>query len=67
MASFACTGSIVVAEKEGSHTGGVSIRGMLSNLVEMFTEDRELADCRLVLGNDSSLREKEREPIWKAI
>ena len=39
-----------------------SIRG-----IEMFTEDRELADCRLVLGNDSSLREKEREPIWKAI
>ena len=39
-----------------------SIRGMV-----LFTEDRELADCRLVLGNDSSLREKERRPVWKTI
>ena len=32
MASTICLVSFVVAEKEGSHTGGVSIRGILSGL-----------------------------------
>ena len=32
MALTICLVSFVVAEKEGSHTGGVSIRGILSGL-----------------------------------